>query len=556
MFRPSPPTRRTPNRSLGLLGALLVLTTTFLAISATPASAHAELLSTNPPSGADIATAPRNIQLLFNEGVRVVPGGLRLLRQNAEMVPISAPQNTGSGFRVDVPDLEPGAYIFGWRVVSDDGHPLRGAFTFRVGNVGDQSVVASLGTSLLGGAERDRVTTIAYNIVRTLRLMATLLGTGLLAFFLTLRGTAFAVRRFRFLGLLTGAVGLFAEIANMALFGPFVSGRTISAVTDGVLLDDTLRDPVGRVGIVRIASFAVMLLLWFRRPAARSRGYAALGLGLVFVLAASQLFPGHATVGLWAPASTVLSTLHVGAAGVWLGSLFVLGFALLRSERLDRIRASQSFSSWATWSLVVLLATGGFATARQVGSLAALTTTAFGRVLIVKLVLIALTVLYGLRNRRRLPTMGDTRNASIADFRRSILRESWVAVGVVLAATVLSSIEPARLTVRTPVSATVKTESLLVDMTVEPAGKKGRHEIHLYTLEPNGLPKPIVAITAFASLPEKGIERLPLDLVRAGSNHFQILKAELAVSGDWRFDVTVNVDDFSEEKGSTRIKIR
>jgi copper transport protein len=557
-LRVFPPPRHTPRRWvgwLGLLGALLALTTAFLAMTATPALAHAELLSTNPPAGADIATAPKNIQLFFNEGVRPVPGGLRLLGQDANPVTISAPRGTGNGFEVSIPALEPGAYIFGWRVVSEDGHPLRGAFTFRVGNVGDQSIAASLGSSLLGGAERDKFTTIAYNITRVFRLLATLLATGLVAFFLSLRGWVFAVRRFRFLALGTGAVGLTAEVANILLFGPFVSGRTISGVTDGVLLDDTLRDPVGRVGIIRVAAFAVMLLLRFRRPSGRKAVHVFLSLGLAFVLVASQLFPGHATVGRWALASTVLSVIHVAAAGVWLGALFVLGFALLRSERLDRIRASQSFSSWATGSLVVLLATGVFATARQVGSLAALTTTAFGRVLIAKLVLIALTVLLGLRNRRRLPVMGERLNASVADFRRSILRESWLSLAIVLAATVLSSIEPARLALRAPVSATIETESLLVDMTVEPAGAKGTHEIHLYTLEPNGLPKPIVDITAFASLPEKGIDRLPLTLVRAGSNHFQVLKADLAVPGNWRFEVTVNVDDFSEVVGSTRLKV-
>jgi hypothetical protein len=93
-------------------------------------------------------------------------------------------------------------------------------------------------------------------------------------------------------------------------------------------------------------------------------------------------------------------------------------------------------------------------------------------------------------------------------------------------------------------------------MTVEPAGRRGTHEIHLYALKKTGLPEPVVAISAFASLPEKGIERLPLNLVRAGSNHFEILQADLAVPGNWRFEVTVGIDDFTEEVGTGRLNVR
>jgi copper transport protein len=521
-----------------------------------PASAHAELLSTTPSYGADLARSPKSIQLIFNEGVKPISGGLRLVREDSTQISTGTPRSIDNGFEVSVPTLEPGAYVFGWRVVSDDGHPLRGAFTFRVGNTGDQNAAASLAQSLLGGSTRDPVTTSIYNVVRVLRLLATFVAIGLAAFFLKLAGAVFTVDRFRRLVLVCGIGGVLAEIANLVLYGPFVSGRTISAVADGVLLDDTLHDPVGRVAGIRVALFVALFMFSSRRPSGNTlhRVFVA---GVALTLSFTQLFPGHGTIGRWAPFATLFSVGHVLAAGAWLGSLAVLGMALLRTERLDRIRSSSVFSSIATVSLFVLLVTGAFASVRQVGSLRALTSTTFGKVLLAKLVLVALVGLLGLRNRRRLPNMVDrTAHGSIDNFRRSVLRESQLSITIVIASVLLSSLEPARIAVRQPVSTTIETESVLVDLTVEPVGRRGTHEIHLYALQPSGLPQPVSAISAVASLPEKGIERLPLKLVRAGSNHFEILKADLAIPGNWRFEVTVNVDEFSEVTGSARVNVR
>jgi copper transport protein len=535
---------------------VLAVSIASVVIITNPASAHAELLSTTPSYGADVARSPKSIQLVFNEGVKPVAGGLRLVREDSTQITSGTPRLIDNGFEVSVPPLEPGAYVFGWRVVSDDGHPLRGAFTFRVGNSGDQNAAASLAQTLLGGSTRNPATTSVYNVVRVLRLLATFLAIGIAAFFLKLRGAVFTVDRFRRLVMLCGIVGVIAELANVSLYGPFVSGRTVSAITDGVLLDDTLHDPVGRVAGLRIAVFVSMFLFSSRRPSGKPlhRILAAIG---ALTVSFTQLFPGHGTIGRWAPAATLSSVGHVLAAGTWLGSLVVLGAALLRSERLDRLRSSNTFSSLATVALAALLFTGAFASIRQVGTIRALTSTSFGKVLMAKLALVALVLLLGLRNRRRLPTMIDrAATGSIDDFRRSVLRESWLSLTIVIASVLLSSLEPARIAVRQPVSATIETESLLVDLTVEPAGRRGTHEIHLYALKPTGLPEPVSAISAVASLPEKGIERLPLKLVRAGSNHFEILQADLAIPGNWRFEVTVNVDDFSEVTGSTRVNVR
>ena len=520
------------------------------------ASAHAELLSTNPASGAELASSPKTIRVLFSEGVKPLSGGLRLVRDDSVQISTPSPQHVENGFVVSLPRLDPGAYVFGWRVVSDDGHPIRGAFTFRVGSVGDQSIAASLAQTLLAGPTRDSVTGAAYTAARVVRLLSTLGITGLVVMFVVLGATVLSERRFSRLLRQTVVAGIGAELAVLLLYGPFVSGRTISAVLDGVLLDYTLHDTLGQVCAARIVSLLVLVIVWARRPHARDKIQIVFAIAVAVIVAATQLIPGHATVGMWSLASTVAMFLHVLAAGVWLGGLTVLGVAVLRGTRLDRVAASRSYSALATAALAVVLLTGAFSSARQVGSIRALTTTTFGRILVVKLALVAITILLGLRNRRRLPTMGTPLGETTSAFRRGALREASFSVTIAVAAVLLGTAQPARDAVRVPVSTTIEAPNLLIDLTVEPANRKGTYEIHVYTLDRTGLPSVVDSMRVFASLPEKQVDRLPIVIQRAGSNHFQALGADLAVPGDWRFEVQVSVDAFTEVSGAARLSIR
>ncbi len=61
-----------------LLGLLLLVLALGLGLPASPASAHAELLSTDPVEGAVLATAPSSVELTFDEPVFLVPDGFQL----------------------------------------------------------------------------------------------------------------------------------------------------------------------------------------------------------------------------------------------------------------------------------------------------------------------------------------------------------------------------------------------------------------------------------------------------------------------------------------------
>ena len=127
----------TSSRLRSLLGAAAaaLLGGGLLVAGAAPASAHATLVSVSPRDGTTLTSAPREVELVFDEPVS----------QRFTSVVITGPDGadvTGGPARVQgshvsaplTPGLGSGEYRVAFRVVSDDGHPVLGQsrFTLRL----------------------------------------------------------------------------------------------------------------------------------------------------------------------------------------------------------------------------------------------------------------------------------------------------------------------------------------------------------------------------------------------------------------------------------------
>ncbi|HVE46262.1 MAG TPA: copper resistance protein CopC [Acidimicrobiales bacterium] len=107
-------------------------------------------------------------------------------------------------------------------------------------------------------------------------------------------------------------------------------------------------------------------------------------------LLATPGLAGHAGAGSLVPLAMAADVAHLGAVSVWLGGLVVLAAVLLPQGDAGTMRkVVPRFSRVAFVAVVVILATGTLQGWRQVGSLDALTTTTFGRLLLVKVALFA-----------------------------------------------------------------------------------------------------------------------------------------------------------------------
>lgn len=101
-----------------------------------PALAHAELVSSVPPPGAELRAnaLPDEIRLTFNEPLG---GGSRiqLFAAGFQEVPgVEARVNPEAREQLfaPLPALEPGEYSVGWTAVSVDGHIVTGSYSFSV----------------------------------------------------------------------------------------------------------------------------------------------------------------------------------------------------------------------------------------------------------------------------------------------------------------------------------------------------------------------------------------------------------------------------------------
>lgn len=156
------------------------------------------------------------------------------------------------------------------------------------------------------------------------------------------------------------------------------------------------------------------------------------------LLIVSEAFIGH-TASVEPRALMVVSdAVHMTAGGIWVAGVWLLTWTLWqrrrRGEPLDAQLLAVKFSLVATWSLVAVGITGLALAWAILDSLGALWSTGFGRLLILKVVVVAVIAAFGLHNRRLVPELESS--GSDARFFRTIAIEAVLFV-VVLAVTSL-----------------------------------------------------------------------------------------------------------------------
>ena len=116
--------------ALRLLAATVAACVALL-LGAAPAFAHTRLESSDPADKSSVDTAPESVSLTFNEDISAEFASISVVGPdgtNYATGPVSA---AGGQVSTAVSPLGPaGAYEIGYRVVSDDGHPVQGKLAF------------------------------------------------------------------------------------------------------------------------------------------------------------------------------------------------------------------------------------------------------------------------------------------------------------------------------------------------------------------------------------------------------------------------------------------
>lgn len=519
-----------------LLTAVLAGLALLLLAPAAPASAHSELIASTPANGARLDQPPRRVTLTFSEGVDLVDGGLRLLDGRGHDVRTAAP--TAQGSRVDwaMPrDLPDGTYLVDWRVVSADGHPVSGAFSFGVGAdaraVQPGAAGASTGPPLVVAT-------------RWLGYLMFALLVGVVAFVTWCSPVSRRDPTLQALGRTALVGGALATVLTLLEQGPYASGAAWSQLFSPHLTAETLSTPVGVALLYRLLMyvgvfFGVWVLEWLDSVVVQRLVAAALVVGTVTFAAA-----GHGAAS-GRPLDLVVDAFHVLAASTWVGGLMVLAVVGRSVER----RALQQFSSLALVSVLLLAATGVVNSVVRLRSLDNLLGTRYGLLLVLKLGLVAGALGVAMVSRRRLHSGG-----SVAE---SVRVEAVVTVVVLAVTSVLtltspppSAAETAAAAGRTvhsgPVTAAVELKLLeggVARVAVSPATASATGSaITIAVEDDHGTIVGARRVRLEVSSPARGIDKIAVPVARRG--RFWSGRYAFPYAGSWK--VTLTVEDRSQ----------
>lgn len=519
------------------LAGLVVAVVTLLGATAV-VSAHASLLRSTPVDGTVVGQALAHVTLTFSEPV--TPLVLKLTRPNGESVRlVGTPSGAVVGVDLPANDMAEGTYLLSWRVVSSDGHPVGGVLTFSVGSPSAAPLAPALDDQALHRA------LWAAKLALYLGLFFGA-GSAFALAWLTPEGRhgAGAALAFTMLGLVAvpvsfGLQGLDALGAPLGMFGKAVVWQAAAATSYGFTAT-----------IAFIALALALLALVAEGVLARLLSLAAL-VGVGVALAAS----GHASAA--APQWLTRPMVFIHGVGIvfWAGALLPLGSTFRQTS--DAGEALRRFSATIPWVVAALIGAGVVLALVQVDSVAALWQTAYGRLLLVKLALVAPLLVLAAYNRWRLtkPALAEQ-----VDAQQRLVRN--IVVETLLMVTILGVVAGFRFTppprvlaieAAEPASIHIHTADAMADLAITP-GHAGKVSASIVVMTGDFGPLDAHSVVLRLSRPDAA----PVSMAarKPGDGTWRADNLELPVPGIWTVAIDIGVSETSSVTLDGEIAIR
>lgn len=460
-----------------------------LALFLAPASAvgHAVLLESSPPADARLMASPEQVELGFNEPIQIVDPAVDAdvvasdgtpVQSGPAFVPPDATDSLVIPVRDELPD---DTYTVRYRIIGADSHVIPGALVFGVG-VNELSEPYLVDAASTGGPSETGPIGVSARFLE----LATIGGLlGLVGFrWLVWRP---ALRRlteseserrrvegwghdgywvaFGVLALMAMlSVGWSLLVQTATVFGTSATSALGDTSAVSIVLGDTR---VGELIQLRAALLFVAFALaaWqflSEQPGQGGQGrrLAALrasGIAAVLVVALGVVgYQGHASVAPAAALQVPSHVIHTAAVAIWLGGLAGTLVVLARAPR-KLGPAGQSFASlvvsrYARVAIVVLAAVVVTGLIRLFGQLedpAQLWSTAYGRVVLFKLVVLTPVIFLALWSGRVVTALRRLRTrpprAALALLPPRAAVELGLGIVIVVAAALLAGEVPGRL---------------------------------------------------------------------------------------------------------------
>jgi copper transport protein len=222
------------------------------------------------------------------------------------------------------------------------------------------------------------------------------------------------------------------------------------------------------------------------------------------------------------------------------------------------------FSALASIALPVLLLSGVLQAIVEVRSFPALLDSAFGRSVLIKLMIALGIVALGFINRQELvPALRKAAKDNTSPgragvlLRRTLRFELALGLAALAATGALSSYAPSVAESSGPYATTVNVGPARLEVTVDPA-RVGPNQLHLYLFDrkTGAAFEATKELRVTAAVPAKKIAPIELSAHVAGPGHYVVDGASLAVAGDWTITVVDRVSDFDEHETRFTVPIK
>ncbi|MGH1036602.1 copper resistance CopC/CopD family protein [Bacillus cereus] len=319
---------------------LIVTSVSIFLFSHSSVFAHTSVVGTTPKEGEVPTVQPEQIILEFSEPVTGNVVNIELLDQSAKRVQVSKVEmlDEPTKIKVKIPNLNNGTYTVRWSMISADGHPSEGGYTFSIGEEVQTNAVVK------GNASTSVFSEIMIVILRYIVEGMILIGAGVkwLDMFVKRYNLPPVLQRMKnmkkiFFSILV--VGLVAELIVYKLIIP-----------EGSLL---IHSPFSVIIMVQLLLLVLMSLQHMGNE------WYALIWGF---LVASFSFTGHVWITNPNWASVIIRMVHVMSIAVWLGALIylvlVIAWTTLYKIPFDQNRFRKHFSIIAGTSFILAFLSG------------------------------------------------------------------------------------------------------------------------------------------------------------------------------------------------------
>jgi copper transport protein len=416
---------------------LLIVALTVLAVPA-KSFAHATLLDPSPEYRQRLSAGPTTVVLRFDQAVTAFPDSIVV--RSAQGLVVSDDAASGADAQIvlaPVRSLPRGPYTVRWHVLSADGHPISGLYTFGV------RVAAPPPTEAFGASGPTRTE----DFVRWAYFLSLALVVGGLGFaLLVLRGMppALSGRLYKLIGIgvvATLEVGIVAFIlrAEGALQLPFAKllYADLTPIAAGTRLGAAFMAMT--MGFVLVSIFVYFAWLLDRVIFLWPAFLLALGFSSGLPLSGHQAADRGSS---WA--TEIADWIHLSAALLWVGGLLVLAVCVWPLARELRRDAFLRFSRLATLLIAALLGAGIYLSFVRLPAVSDLWTEGYGRVLLVKIALVGVALMWGAFHHfvARPALVREDASGWSARLGRTLVGEASVAMAILLLAAMLVDARP------------------------------------------------------------------------------------------------------------------